>query len=305
MAKMVMATVVLAGVCLVGCAGGGEDGDIPGGPTESCDPFQPIYEPTTLADNAVAGQDSDGTTYVVDRLEREGAFTVERLFISSGNLLQRIEPTGASCPGLYNPGDVCTIEWQVGVEKSSVWIEKEGNGQLIFWLCDDGLGVVVMGSCEDLCIPIPVLNKGALAEFQVKNLPGTRVLEHLAATDLGAYVAVIAPEYDWTDEQYRVFVGPPEAMKEVPLIEIHRFLCPVRNYVVEYQGQEAIIHIDYACPDPGCGSGSDESEPQGCYVQMGDVVDELTLIVNGEFEADPHWGGSDKYDASEFEFLCL
>ena len=65
----------------------------------SCDPFQLV--PLTLATVLGAGQNTDGTLYVIDRPQEAGS---ERVFVSSGGTLQRQYSAGSGVTGDGNGG---------------------------------------------------------------------------------------------------------------------------------------------------------------------------------------------------------
>jgi hypothetical protein len=288
---------------LWGCDGTGNGSDN----LAACNPFEPAYEPTTLGETAVGGRDAAGIYYVVERLDRDGAFSVDRLFVSSGSVLVRIEPTdGGYCQALDNPGDECTVEWEQEGKLLAIWVKKQESGEVKIWWCGMGLRAIAVGNgCEDDCIPLELVDKDILAKMEIQNLPGERIVETIAERANGEQIVVVRPEYDWLDEQYRIFVGPPGEMVEYPVLEIRRFLCPQRDYVIDYQGQETRIHIDDACPSNSCGGSEDPTEPQGCYMQFGESVEQLTLVLRDHTEEDPHWGGSGGYDPADYAFQCL
>ena len=185
----------------------------------SCDPFSPITKPITLANVLGAGQDTDGTLYVVDQPQPGG----ERVFVSSGGTLQRQRVAGSGTES--SGGGVMSYSLSVSDHVPPFMLKLETNAA----------GPTAMGVLQDPPLDIKTFSIGQqgsvltlvpaaqVAGLPVANIPAETFIEYNATLPDGRALLVVRPRDDWTYQDFRVFFGAPDHMAERTVDQVVRY----------------------------------------------------------------------------------
>jgi hypothetical protein len=185
----------------------------------SCDPFSPITKPITLANVLGAGQDTDGTLYVVDQPQPGG----ERVFVSSGGTLQRQRVAGSGTES--SGGGVMSYSLSVSDHVPPFMLKLETNAA----------GPTAMGVLQDPPLDIKTFSIGQqgsvltlvpaaqVAGLPVANIPAETFIEYNATLPDGRALLVVRPRDDWTYQDFRVFFGAPDHMVERTVDQVVRY----------------------------------------------------------------------------------
>jgi hypothetical protein len=274
---------------------------------QTCEPFEAVYEEASVGETAIVIQAEDGTLYVLDQHPSEEILRRERLYIASDGSLVRQGDVHGHLRLPLMPGHDGFVSWQESGLDKTIEVESDDTGKISARICiEDVTWSRETGEKNESCLQLTLLDDVAIEEMPVQNVPGERIVEVIALMAGGEHVVVMRPEVDWSDDQYRIFVGPPGKMVEYTVTEVVRSLCNSVVYNFNYNGMDAFAHIDWDCPNGSCGGSSDDlDEPTGCYLYYGNVGEPLTLVVRGHTEDDPHWGGTGNYNVADYRFLCL
>jgi hypothetical protein len=183
------------------------------GGTEDCDPFAAHTEPIALDTVLGVGKDALGTYYVIDERGDE-----QRVFVSNGDRLerQRVEGGGSSNDGqgmldIFDVEDhdpVFTLELLRSGDSTRMAVRVGEIGTKGFTIGEEG---------EELTV-VPV---SEIAGKKVSNLPGEVVMEYAAELGDGRALIVLRPR-DGTYEDFRVFLGLPDALAERVVTNVSR-----------------------------------------------------------------------------------
>jgi hypothetical protein len=185
----------------------------------SCDPFSPTTKPITLTNVLGAGQDTDGTLYVVDQPQPGG----ERVFVSSGGTLQRQRIAGSGTESSGN--GVVSYSLSVSDHVPPFMLELETNTA----------GPTAMGVLQKPPLDIKTFTIGQqgsvltlvpaaqVAALPVANIPAQTFIEYNATLSDGRALLVVRPRDDWTYQDFRVFFGSPGHMVERTVDQVVRY----------------------------------------------------------------------------------
>jgi hypothetical protein len=186
----------------------------------SCDPFSPLTKPITLANVLGAGQDTDGTLYVVDQPQADSE---PRVFVSSGGTLQRQRVAGAGTES--SGGGVMSYSLSVSDHVPPFMLELETNAA----------GPTAMGVLQNPPLDIRTFTIGQqgsvltlvsasqVAALLVANISAETVIEYNATLPDGRALLVVRPRDDWTFQDFRVFFGAPDHMVERTVDQVVRY----------------------------------------------------------------------------------
>lgn len=210
--------VVSCVLMLVACSGASTT-EVPAtssGALHACSPLDAKAEPISLAHVLGAGRHADGTLYVLD----DGSPSY-RAFVSAGNVLQRKEVSGSGTVGGASGATTITATVRDGAAPFALHIEQSAGVATRMGVFRGELQAksFEIGAQGDV---LAVVQPDALAQLEVRNLPGTVVPEHDATTQDGHRIFVTRPEVDWGYEDFRVFYGTPERMAERRLVTASR-----------------------------------------------------------------------------------
>jgi hypothetical protein len=199
--------LALAGGCSE--AGSATSGDLPCAPLLASAPRQ-----IALATVLGIGRHADGTLYVLDQDD-----TGTRVFVSEGAKLKRKEVSGSGS-GHLDSGD-----WYVAsvLDPSAPFILK----------VDDTNGArqmgVVRGAFTDRDFTIgqtgdvlEVQGAATLDGLIVLDLPDGVYVEYWAHLPDGRTLVVLRPDHDWGYDDFRLFLGTDDQMRERPVLSVQR-----------------------------------------------------------------------------------
>lgn len=177
-----------------------------GGSAQPCDPLAAAQQPITLGMLIGAGVHADGTIYLLDKPGTE-----YRVFVGSGLDVRRKRVAGSSefaIPG----GRAVTVP--VTEADPPFRLKVETTGDTIRMGVLRGMTNVrdfVIGQDGDLLTTLPLADVQAL---KLHNLGGGVFVEYAADSPDGRRLVVTRPEDDWSYEDFRLFLGPPERVEE-------------------------------------------------------------------------------------------
>ena len=195
-----------------------EGGSPASGVPWSCDPFSPITKPITLTHVLGAGQDTDGTLYVVDQPQSGG----ERVFVSSSGTLQRQRGAGSGTES--SGGGVVNYTFSVSDHVPPFMLKLETNA-----VGPTAMGVL-QGTSDSRTFTIgqqgsvlTLVSAARVVGLPVADIPAETFIEYQATLSDGRALLVVRPRDDWTYEDFRVFFGSPDHMVERPVSQVVRF----------------------------------------------------------------------------------
>ncbi len=194
-----------------------------------------------------------GTIYVVDQV---GA--TQRVFVSSTE--------GAVTPTLVLKRQVVN---GTGSGPDFLVLNSNGPDAIVTVQIDTPAGQpkrmgVVQGILEDRKTMVigqdgeelTVLNDSDIAGLYLRNLPQSVTTEYAAATEDGRNILVVRPTYDWTYEDFRVFLGSAAKMTERGLVKVSRAKDGGSTKIVfDLDGSTATADFPVIRTDAGFGDG--------------------------------------------------
>jgi len=199
-----------------GC--GACQGAAPGVPDSGWSTCQPLSEETlaiSLASVLGAGQDADGTIYVVDEAGSE-----LRAFISEGGELYRQRVSGSgqvtSAAGLVTVVSLLELEPPLTLQVEEAADHAQRMGVFSGPLDTKSFSIGEQG--EELTL----LTAPELQGVPLHNYPAEILVEYSAELTDGRWLVVLRPRDFDSYEQFRVFFGPPERLAERRLLDIAR-----------------------------------------------------------------------------------
>jgi hypothetical protein len=185
----------------------------------SCDPFHPTTKLIALTNVLGAGQDTDGTLYVVDQPQADSE---QRVFVSSGGTLQRQRVAGSGTES--SGGGVMSYSLSVSDHVPPFMLKLETNAA----------GPTAMGVLQNPPLDVKTFSIGQqgsvltlvpasqVAALPVANIPAETFIEYNATLPDGRALLVVRPRDDWTYQDFRVFFGAPDHMVERTVDQVVR-----------------------------------------------------------------------------------
>lgn len=194
-----------------------EAGPATGSSLVSCDPFQPTTKPVTLTTVLGAGQDTDGTLYVVDQPQAGS----ERVFVSSGGTLQRQRSAGSGTESSGNGVMSYTFSISDHVPPFMLKLETNAAGPTAMGVLQGTTDVktFTIGQQGSVLALVPT---SQIAGLPVANIPAATFIEYNATLSDGPALLVVRPLDDWTFQDFRVFFGAVNQMIERPVGQVVR-----------------------------------------------------------------------------------
>jgi hypothetical protein len=198
----------------------------------ACEPFGATAEPVELGTVLGAGRDGAGASYVVDQTE-DGEL---RAFSGSAMTLTQSRVAGA-----FEMNEPSLQRYAVSVEvlprSYTLIVERAG----------DTTRMARTFSVERLAIddlsPSEVLENvavEALQDVEVRSAPGDVEVEYFAGAQGGELLLVVKPPNSVGFEDFRLFYGQPDALRERELISVTRQRDGGTTTIVfELDGEEA------------------------------------------------------------------
>jgi hypothetical protein len=221
---------------------GGADAWVPpaDGLPASCDPFQLV--PLTLATVLGAGQDTDGTLYVIDRPQEAGS---ERVFVSSNGTLQRQYSAGSGVTGDGNGGFSYTYSLTNHVPPLTLRLDTNTAGPTAMGVFEGTLttktftigqqGIVLTLVPASQVATLPAADIAPLIDYSA-TLSDGRALLVVSSIQSNGYYGF-----------YRVFFGTPNRMLERSVTTVNRDvnLTTIRFSV---DGVAAVANFPFTTP---------------------------------------------------------
>ncbi len=218
-----------------------------GGPEVGTTPCEPLAaEVTQEALVAVrgVGEAADGTLYVIDDVGTEA-----RAYVSAGGVLVRHRVQGF---GESREGDVTTLVLTVSGDPEDFALGHEsspaGERMAVAFGMDEARDldeVVAVG--EELAVVGESAIAGMAAEFRREV-----VVEYFAAVDATEHVVVTRPRDDWGYEDFRLFLGPLDALAERKVYDVVRARDGGSTTIdFDYHGDDATLSFPYVNLEPG------------------------------------------------------
>jgi hypothetical protein len=195
---------------------GGSAGSAGSKPCQSSSPAPKTTKPGTIV---AAGKGSDGTIYVVDDVSHRDGITIMRVFKSNeSGALDRQRVAGESkvdyVYDFYTSGPAQPFTLQ---------IEMPAGGRIRMGVMQgnqDASKKLVIGQDGE---ELPVLPNAAVASMPMYDLANEIVLEYSVSLPDGRAMVVIRPRDDWSYSDFRLFLGPSEALSERVVTGVIRF----------------------------------------------------------------------------------
>jgi hypothetical protein len=184
-----------------------------GAPTP-CDPLAGAESPVTLAILIGAGTHPDGTVYVLDR-----AGSDYRVFVGTALEVRRKRVAGSSEFATAG-GTAVTVLVTEAEPPFRLKVEMTGGTSRMGVL--RGMNDVrdfVIGQQGDLLAPLPVADVQAL---KLHNLGGGVFVEYAAEVPDGRRLVVVRPQDDWSYDDFRLFLGPPDRVEQRKVNSVQR-----------------------------------------------------------------------------------
>ena len=194
-----------------------------------CDPFQPPTKPITLTNVLGAGQDTDGTLYVVDQ-PQPGS---ERVYVSSGATLQRQRIAGLGIEGNASGGSSYTFSISDHVPPFTLRLNMNTAGPTAMGVLlgtTDGKTFTI-GQQGDVLTLVPA---SQVVAMPVANIPAATYIECNATIPDGRGLLVVRPLDDWTLTDFRVFFGTADRMLERPVDQVEIFMGGDSGTIVNF-----------------------------------------------------------------------
>ena len=209
----------------------GQEGGPAGSSLFSCDPFQPATKPITLTTVLGAGQDTDGTLYVVDQPQAGG----ERVFVLSGGTLQRQRIAGSGTESSGN--GVMSYTFSVGdhVPAFMLKLETNSSGPTAMGVLQGDLSGKTFTIGQQGSV-LTLVSTAQVAALPVANIPAQTFIEYNATIPDGRALLVVRPRDDWTYQDFRVFFGTTDHMAERPVDQVVRYHdggSPTINFTID------------------------------------------------------------------------
>jgi hypothetical protein len=183
-----------------------------------CDPLAPVPKPITLGTVLGAGRSAGGTVYVADQVGSD-----YRVFVSDANgtlVRQHVSGSGttSSTSGINY---VISVSDPAAPFVLQIDAPKPGDMRMgvLSGTLTDRKGFVIGQEGEELT----VLPASAIASMPLRNLPGTIVAEYIATLPDGQLMLVTRPADNWDFTDFRLFLGPTDAVAERAVSTVTRF----------------------------------------------------------------------------------
>jgi Galactose oxidase, central domain/Kelch motif len=184
----------------------------------SCDPFQPATKPITLTTVLGAGQDTDGTLYVVDQPQAGS----ERVFVSSGGTLQRQRIAGSGTESSGNGVMSYTFSISDHVPAFMLKLETNSSSPTAMGVLQGDLSGKTFTIGQQGSV-LTLVSTSQVAVLPVANIPAQTFIEYSATIPDGRALLVVRPRDDWTYQDFRVFFGTTDHMAERPVDQVVRY----------------------------------------------------------------------------------
>lgn len=248
-----------------------------------CDPFEEIDQPLRLGDLTVAARDSRGTIYAVYYADSVNGS--DQLFVSEGDILYRKVITDNEF-GNDDYGRYHVFNFDYGVDESSLLVENSAdNGTRVAVVRDSRYQGRIDTMPEEGEL-LEVLSADDIQNMEKRNLPGIISIECLAEVENGKIMLVVRPLYDENYEDFDLFYGTPEEMKQYAILDVQRTRDGHSIWIsfeIDSSTAEAVYPIYLDETEVGL------EEPK---VTIGDEKYGLTRLASGAM------------DLSEFVFVC-
>jgi hypothetical protein len=204
---------------IIGSGGAGGNGgalsEAGVGEQSVCDPLAPVPKPIALGTVLGAGKSASGTIYVADQVD-----STQRVFVSDagGTLVrQRVTGSGSGSGPTFYVFDVADP-----AQPFVLQIDMPDGGSMRMGVLQgtlkDRKTLVIGQDGEELT----VLPSSAIASMPLRNLPGDVYVEYVATLPDGQVMLVTRPVDDWSYTDFRLFLGPPNAVAERPVDSVTR-----------------------------------------------------------------------------------
>lgn len=167
--------------------------------TAPCEPLSPHGLPIQLGNVIAAGKDAHGTLYVADQTRSDRP---QRVFVSSGDSLYRKHVSGSGQMGMSD------FTWSFdddGADERLV-VHKQGDQVTGIALSPAGERTF-FAQLDGSATRLTPVDPGALAAFDVRDLPGEDELDFAGDAANGSRIVIIRPTDDSVDDDDRVFYG--------------------------------------------------------------------------------------------------
>lgn len=222
MAKWVMPIAI--GSALAGCVMAGDS------PLEPCDPFDADAQPISLRTILGIGRDANETIYLADEADGEE----DHVFVSADGELVRRRIDGSGSDGETHVFSLEDPALTLQVLTPSAGPVRMG---------------VVAGESESFVIgeegeELEVLDPNAIADMPLRNFSREIQVEYAAETDDHRILVVTRPRDDWAYEDFRVFLGPVDALDERIVHSVARQTDGGTTFIeLELDGVAATAHF--------------------------------------------------------------
>lgn len=198
-----------------------------------CDPFAAVTLPLVPGTFVAAGTDADRIVYAIDEAPAPAR---ERLFVSQATVLNRRAVSGSGEVGGTGPGGYLVLTSRGADDASTINVAVEfgATGASKMGLLRGPLATksFTIGSVGEV---LTLVDAAAIAGYTKVNLPGTFSVEHAATLSDGRVLVVTSPDVDGSYEQFRVFFGAPDHVRERPLGTVTRGSYTVVTFSVDGQ----------------------------------------------------------------------
>jgi hypothetical protein len=213
----------------------------------ACEPLGSVDSPIALREVLGVGKTATGTLYVVDEDAEHADY---RVFVSEGLALVRREVEGTGEESLAGARRLA-VTARRGDEAFTLFIEW--NGRPTRMVLEDGpLRDKNLDPSAHLGQELEIVDASVLQGLRVRNLPGDVVVEYSARVDETQRLVVTRPEHDWSYEDFRLFLGPPERIEERRVTSVERARDGGSTWIefeVDGEGAEAFFPANWTPPN--------------------------------------------------------
>lgn len=213
-----------------------------------CDPL--ATHPTTLGTILGAGRDPSGTVYVADRGGVPTQPSVVRVFVAADGSLVRQDVIGSGGMGTSEvletfrspDGSTAALDLVISLDgdmATSMTLGPEGSARSKLVGIDAGAAT-----------PLVLVDPKTVQDLPATDLPGIAI--YVADSSEGHAIVVTSPlENDLGSAAFHLFYGPPNGMRERPIVSFDQALSGFPTIAFTVNSQTLVLSIGTLPPAEG------------------------------------------------------
>ena len=230
-----------AGSSSGGTANGGAIG---GGAPYVCDPLAPVTSAVTLdaSDLIAAGTDVDGTVYILS-----GKSGTQRLFVGSSSAVAEEPEAGtgetnenSETTWVFDYNDDAGMQIAVEAQQSSsglrMGVVKGNVSGKTFDIGSSGSVLTLMAAATAAAIPATTT--------------ATSHIEYTGSSPDGTVVFLVAPDHDFSFDNFKLFFGPTNDVQQIDIMTIGRSLSIPTRTTVDFTTSKGPYVLSFTSDSP-------------------------------------------------------